>query len=105
MHHIHHHYHIEPDPEVLARLAAIDQKLDLVMETIMSAITDLKPILDSITGKVSTVKTDVETLLAKLAAVPTVGLTPDQQAAIDAAVAQAQGIADSLGAIDAEVNP
>ena len=74
-------------------------------ETIMSTIADLTATLDSIGAKVTTVKTDVETLLAKLAAVPTAGLTPEQQTALDAAVVQAQGISDSLTAVDKEANP
>ena len=32
-------------------------------------------------------------------------MTPEQQAALDAAVAHAQAIADGLGAIDTKVNP
>ena len=75
------------------------------MERLMSTFTDLKTALDAVAADVATVKTDVETLLAKLAAIPAGGLTTDQQAALDAAVTQAQGIATSLGAINSEVNP
>ena len=71
----------------------------------MSTFDDLKAAMDGIAGSVATVKTDVDTLLTKLSQVPTAGMTPDQQAALDAAVQQAQGIKASLGAIDAEVNP
>lgn len=71
----------------------------------MSTFDDLKKALDSIATDVTTVKLDVEGLLAKLAAIPTAGMTADQQAALDAAVTQAQGIATSLAGIDAEVNP
>ena len=102
------HLHIKADPEVLARLDLILDKLDLVTgttEKIMSDVTDLKPALDAIDAKVTVVKTDVDTLLAKLAAIPTAGLTPAQQAAIDDAVAHANIIAASLGAIDTTVNP
>jgi hypothetical protein len=74
-------------------------------EKIMSSFDDLKAALDSISGKVSTVKTDVDALLAKLSSIPTAGMTPEQQASLDAAVSQAQGIATSLTAIDAEANP
>jgi hypothetical protein len=101
-------HHLSPDSEVLARLDLILDKLDLVTgntEKIMADVTDLKPALDAIDAKVSVVKTDVDTLLAKLAAIPTVGLTPAQQAAIDDAVAHANIIAASLGAIDTTVNP
>lgn len=67
----------------------------------MADISDIKPALDAIDAQVTKVKTDVDTLVAKLGAVPTGGLTPAQQAAIDDAVAHANGIAASLGAIDA----
>ena len=100
-------HHFLPDV-VLTRLDTIEDKLDLILEkenTIMSDVTDLKPALDAIDAKVTVVKTDVDTLLAKLAAIPTAGLTPAQQAAIDDAVAHANIIAASLGAIDTEVNP
>jgi len=102
------YHHFLPDSEVLARLDLILDKLDLLTEnteTIMSEVTDLKPALDAIDAKVTVVKTDVDTLLAKLAAIPTAGLTPAQQAAIDDAVAHANIIAASLGAIDTTVNP
>ena len=72
---------------------------------IMSTFDDLKAALDGISAKVTTVKADVDSLLAKLAAIPPAGMTPEQQAALDAAVQQASGISTSLGAIDAEVNP
>lgn len=74
-------------------------------EMIMAEIADFETALAAIDAKVSTVKDDVAELLAKLAAIPTPGLTPEQQAAIDAAVAHANGIAASLGAIDATVHP
>jgi uncharacterized protein YoxC len=84
---------------------SIHEKLDFIIkqqEKIMSTFDDLKASLDTVTANVTTIKTDVEALLAKLAAIPTGGLTADQQAALDAAVTQAQGISTSLGAIDAE---
>ena len=80
-------------------------KLTKQMERLMSTFADLQTSLDAVAADVAIVKTDVETLLAKLAAIPPAGLTPEQQAALDAAVTQAQAIATSLGAINAEVNP
>ena len=79
----------------------IEQKLDRLMST----FDDLTATLNSISVKVTAVKSDVDSLLAKLAAIPPAGMTSAQQAALDAAVSTAQGIATSLGAIDAEVNP
>ena len=86
----------------------INQKLDVILAQqrfIMSSFDDLTTALASVNAKVSVVKADVETLLAKLAAVPTGGLDHVQQAALDAAVLAAKGIADSLSGIDTEVNP
>lgn len=82
--------------------------LQRLMEYIMSNFDDLKSALAGIGDKVTTVKTDVETLLAKLTDLqnnPPSGMTPEQQASLDDAVTTAQGIAESLGAIDAEANP
>jgi hypothetical protein len=93
----------QPDQEVLARLEALNTKLDLFQETIMATVEEFKAVLDTIDTSVTAVKADTEGLLAKLAAIPTPGMTPEQQAAIDAAVVQAQSIADRLGAIDASV--
>jgi|ERR1043166_1086084 hypothetical protein len=103
-----HHYYHHWDQEAPPWVAELEDKLDLILqnqELTMSTFDDLKSAMDGIAGSVSTVKTDVETLLTKLSQVPTAGMTPEQQAALDAAVQQAQGIKASLGAIDAEVNP
>ena len=102
-----HYHHLWPK-EAPPWADVLQDKLDLILqnqESIMSTFDDLKSAMDGIASSVSTVKTDVETLLTKLSQVPTAGMTPEQQAALDAAVQQAQGIRDSLGAIDAEVNP
>lgn len=101
---IHIHIHTHPDEETAERLRRIDQRLGAIennTETMMADIADIKPALDAIDVQVAKVKTDVDTLIAKLGAVPTAGLTPEQQAAIDDAVAHANGIATALGAIDA----
>jgi len=74
-------------------------------EKIMSTLQDLSDTLTTIDGKVTAVAADVDALIAKLAAIPTAGLTPEQQLALDAAVVHAQAIATSLGAIDTKVNP
>jgi hypothetical protein len=83
------------------RLSAIEAKQDKIMST----LDDFKTILGEIAADVTTVKADVDGLLAKIAAIPPAGLTPEQQAAIDAAVTQGQSIKASLDAIHAEVNP
>lgn len=71
----------------------------------MSTLDDLSTQLNAIAVEVTTVKGDVDTLLAKLAAIPPAGLTAAQQAALDAAVATAKNIAMSLSAIDLETHP
>ena len=90
------------------RLRRIEKQLGLILEkleTIMATVADLEAALTAIDGKVATVKSDVDELLAKLAAIPTADMTPEQQAAIDGAVVHAQAILGSLGAIDAAVHP
>jgi hypothetical protein len=76
-----------------------------VQENMMSSLEDLKAAQAVTDAKIAAVKTDVETLLAKLAAVPVAGLTADQQTALDAVVAHANAINASLSGVDAEVNP
>lgn len=102
--HVYHHF-----PEATAeRLCRIEEMLGFILsklENIMPDIADLETALSAIDAKVTTVKADVDELLAKLASIPLPGLTSEQQAAIDAAVAHANGIAASLGSIDASVHP
>lgn len=104
------------------RLLLIENALISLLEgqvRIMSTLqdmTDTLAVIDTkvaaVDTKVTAVGTDVDTLLAKLAAFPTAGLTPEQQAALDAAVVHAQGIATSIDAIgtslasiDTKANP
>ena len=72
---------------------------------IMSTLADVQAAQAATDAKIATVKADVEALLAKVAAIPPAGLTPEQQAAIDDITAHATKINDSLGAVDGEVNP
>lgn len=74
-------------------------------EFLMSSLDEVKAEQAITDAKIDAVKTDVETLLAKLAAVPTSGLTAEQQAAIDDIAAHAKAINDKLSAVDATVNP
>lgn len=55
--------------------------------------------------KVSAINADVEALLAKIATIPSGGLTPEQQAAIDDIEAHATRINDALSTIDTSANP
>ena len=86
----------------------LNEKMDLLLEgngNIMSTLADLTTQLNAISVDVTTVGNDVQTLLAKLAAIPPAGLTAAQQAALDAAVATATNIAASLRAIDVTTHP
>ncbi len=104
-HHFHFHNHNEPESEVSARLCEIEKQLSLIKEIIMSSFDDLKAAQAETDSKIATIKTDVETMLVKLAAIPAAGLTPEQQSALDDAVAHAQAMNASLAAVDAAVNP
>jgi len=73
------------------------------LETIMATLEELNAAFATISSAVDKVSADTDNLLAQLAAIPPGGLTPEQQAAIDSAVASATGIADRLRAIDEKV--
>ncbi len=72
-------------------------------ETMMSTLEELTGLLTEIGTEVDKVSADTDKLLADLAAIPTGGLTPEQQASIDAAVVSATAIRDRLKAIDDKV--
>lgn len=72
-------------------------------EKIMATIEELGVVLAEIGEGVNKVSADTEKLLSDLAAIPTPGMTPEQQAAIDAAVASATSIRDRLKALDERV--
>jgi uncharacterized coiled-coil protein SlyX len=72
-------------------------------ETMMATLDELNAALAAISAEVDKVSADTDNLLAQLAAIPPGGLTPEQQAAIDAAVASATGIAARLKTIDDKV--
>ena len=84
--------HLLPFYDDLARLDEINHKLDLILnnqEKIMAAIDDE---LAAIKASLDTIQTGVTSLLAKIAAMPTAGLTSAQQAALDAINTEAQAI-------------
>ena len=97
------HHSVEARCEVMRRLDALDNKIDLVMETIMATLDELNASFVTISSAVDKVSADTDNLLAQLAAIPPGGLTPEQQAAIDAAVSSATAIADRLKALDDKV--
>ncbi len=73
------------------------------MEIMMSTLEELTGVLGEIGSDVDKVSADTEKLLADLAAIPTPGMTPEQQAAVDAAVVSATSIRDRLKALDEKV--
>lgn len=104
---IHVHIHNHPDQDTAERLGRIENALGLISETqesIMATFEELKAALDESDAKIDAVKADVQTLMDKLAQIPPAGLTPEQQAALDDAVAHAKTMSEKLGAIDA-MNP
>lgn len=93
---VHVYFH---DAEVTRLLNKIIKKEDIIMATIQ----DLTPVLATISSEVDKISLDTDNLLAKLAAIPTSGLTPEQQAALDDAVNSATSIATRLQALDEKV--
>lgn len=73
------------------------------LENIMATLEELTGLLGEIGTEVEKVSTDTDKLLADLAAIPTPGMTPEQQAAVDAAVVSATAIRDRLKALDDKV--
>ena len=72
-------------------------------ESMMATLDELNAALTAISAEVDKVSADTDNLLAQLAAIPTPGMTPEQQAAVDAAVASATAIRDRLKALDDKV--
>jgi uncharacterized coiled-coil protein SlyX len=72
-------------------------------ETMMSTLEELNAVLAEISTEMDKVSADTDNLLAQLANIPPGGLTPEQQASIDAAVVSATAISTRLKALDAKV--
>ena len=101
------HVHIHLDQREAPRWAkTLREMVSQVLEnqeTTMSTLEELTTALAEISSEVDKVSADTDNLLAQLAAIPPGGLTPEQQAALDAAVASATSIAGRLKAIDDKV--
>lgn len=99
-HHVHNHYHSESSPEVLARLDAINQKLDLMEKTIMPSIDELqikaKATLDKVTSD-----TDIDNAIAKVVNDQNATITDlkAQLAAAGTDPAKLQALSDTMDAI------
>ena len=107
----HHHHHRSWDEEVPPWAADLMDKVGLILDRqdiIMATMEELNTALGMISSEVDKVSADTDNLLAQLANIPPGGMTPEQQAALDAAVATATAISDRLKAIDdkvPDVNP
>ena len=73
-------------------------------DTIMSTLEDIQAAQAVTDTKLAAVAADITALIAKVGAVPLLGLTPEQQAAIDDIAVHANKINDSLAAVDASAN-
>ena len=96
MHHVHHHYHIEPDPEVLARLDAINQKLDLMEKKIMAALDDLRAAVTAEDTVIDSAITLIQGIPALIAAA---GVDPAKLAALQTDITnKSQALAAAVAA-------
>lgn len=100
------HDHFHHDERTAEEVRHVNRRLGAVLKTLekmMATLDELNAALGAISAEVDKVSADTDNLLAQLAAIPPGGLTPEQQAAIDSAVASATSIADRLKAIDDKV--
>ena len=96
-------HHLSWDKEAPPWADQIADQVSLALdrlEIMMATIEELTGVIGEIGDGVGKVSKDTEKLLAALAAIPTPGMTPEQQAAIDAAVVAATAIRDRLKALD-----
>lgn len=78
----------------------------LGIDKLMSTLADIQAKQAATDTAVASVKTDVEALLAKIAAFPAAGtLTAAQQAAIDDIASHADAINAALGVVATEASP
>lgn len=102
----HHHYNpLENAPVWAIELHAMLEHSLKQGTKIMSTLADAQAAQAITDQKIAAISTDVQTLLAKIAAIPTGGLTADQQAAVDDIAAHAGRINDALSAVDTAANP
>ena len=73
-------------------------------DRIMATLDDIQAAQAITDTKIAAVSADIAALIAKVGAVPLLGMTPEQQAAIDDIAAHANKINDSLSAVDVAAN-
>jgi len=100
---VHIHFEQREAPRWAQELRKMVSQVLSNQEIQMATLEELNAALATISSEVDKVSADTDNLLAKLAQIPTGGLTPEQQAAIDSAVASATAIADRLKALDDKV--
>lgn len=74
------------------------------MATIEEYAAQIKTAQDESDAKIAAIKADIDVLMAKVAAIPVAGMTPEQEALLAGVAAHAKSISDSLSAVDA-LNP
>jgi hypothetical protein len=72
---------------------------------IMSTLEDIQAAQAITDAKIATVAADVTALIAKVGAVPLLGMTPEQQSAVNDIAAHANRINDALAGVDVAANP
>lgn len=100
------YHHHSWDDEVPPWVERLQDKVDLLfdrLENAMATLEELNTALAAIAAEVDKVSADTDNLLQQLTNIPPAGLTPEQQAALDAAVASANTISDRLKVIDDKV--
>ncbi len=99
----HLHKFLPCEPNEAQGFAELHEKLDLIIRNqgfIMATFDELKEAQAAVAALVGKVKVDVNGLHALIEAIPPVGMTAEQQAALDEAVTTAKAIVDSLAAVD-----
>jgi hypothetical protein len=72
---------------------------------IMATLEEIQAAQAVTDSKIAAISADITALIAKVGAVPLLGLTPEQQAAIDDIAVHANKINDALAGVDAAANP
>lgn len=101
--HVHIHFDQREAPRWAKTLHDMVSQVLANQETMMSTLEELTGLIAEIGTEVGKVSADTDNLLDQLSKIPPGGLTPEQQAAIDSAVASATAIRDRLKAIDDKV--
>jgi hypothetical protein len=86
-------------------LESLFQRLETHMTAVDDELAAIQATQAQTDATITKVAADVTTLLGLISAVPTTGLTPAQQTALDAVAAHATLINTNLGAVDTAAQP